>query len=221
VIGKIVNTMRDIFTRHKLLVSASFSLLVAIAIFIALFFVIPREVELSSNPTVAEYQRELVNLKAKADKDSSDLDAHKNYAVALYASGDLQAAKSQYEKVIQLNSSDASAYNYLANTHRDLGETEAAVRSYKKAISLDPRQVNYYANLANMQLYTLNKPADAIATYKSGLVATPANSQLEFLLATAYEQTGDVQAARQTYQNILSYEADNQLAKSALARLGS
>jgi tetratricopeptide (TPR) repeat protein len=217
--GKILNAVHSVLAQRKLLATAILSFVLTILVLATVYSLIPHEVKLSPNPTVAEYQRALPKLKTKADENKKSVDAQKNYAIALYASGDAKAAKAQYEKVIQLNPSDASAYNYLANAQRDLGQTNDAIVSYKKAISLDSKQVNYYANLANVQLYTLHKPEDAISTYQKGLEAVPHNSQLEFLLGTTYENNGNTEAAKQTYENILSYDPTNQLAKTALERL--
>lgn len=206
-------------THHKLLIAASVTLVAIILVLGALYFIIPHKVTLSKNPSVAEYQRQLPALKDTATKNPKDMDAQKNYAIALYASGDANAAKAQYEKVLQLNPADASAYNYLANAERDLGQPKDAVNSYKKAIELDPKQVNYYANLANVQLYSLNTPNDAITTYLGGLKSIPNNSQLEYLLGVAYEKNGQNDQAKATYGHILTYDPTNQLAKSALERL--
>lgn len=206
-------------THRKLLIAASVTLVALILVLLVLNFIIPHKVTLSKNPSVAEYQRQLPVLKDSAAKNPKDTDAQKNYAIALYASGDIKAAKAQYEKVLALNPADASAYNYLANAERDLGQTKEAVASYQKAIELDPKQTNYYANLANVQLYSLNTPEDAIVTYTSGLKAVPNNSQLEYLLGSAYEKAGKNNQAQKTYEHILTYEPTNQLAKAALERL--
>ncbi|HEY8886680.1 MAG TPA: tetratricopeptide repeat protein [Candidatus Microsaccharimonas sp.] len=171
------------------------------------------------NLIVNQYRKNLPNLKKTAEAEKSNIDAQKNYAIALYASGNLQDAKNSYEAIVK-TSPDATTYNNLANVYRDLGDTTAAIDAYNKAITLDPSQINSYANLANVQLYRLNKPADAIATYKKGLVTLQNNSQLEFLLGVAYEQANQPDLAQQTYEHILTYEPNNISAKASLQRLG-
>jgi tetratricopeptide (TPR) repeat protein len=174
----------------------------------------------SGNLIIDQYRKNLPNLKKTAEANEGNIDDQKNYAIALYASGDLQTAKTQYEAIIKA-SPDATTYNNLANVYRDLNETDKAVDAYNKSIALDSTQVNTYANLANVQLYRLNKPADAIATYQKGLTALPNNSQLELLLGIAYEQAAQPDQAKQTYEHILTYEPNNAGAKAALQRLAA
>jgi tetratricopeptide (TPR) repeat protein len=166
-----------------------------------------------------EYQQKLPELKESVEKSPKDAGAHKSYGVALYATGDLEGAKKQYEEAAKLDTKDAVVLNNLANTYRDLGQVDKAIDTYKKSIKLSPKSLNAYANLANVQLYSKNKPQDAIATYKSGLEELPDNIQLKQLLAVAYEQAKDIANAKKTYEEILSHDAENAAAKAAIERL--
>jgi len=166
-----------------------------------------------------EYQQKLPELKQSVEKSPKDAEARKNYGVALYATGDLEGAKKQYEEATKLNDKDAVAFNNLANTYRDLGQVDKAIDTYKQSIKLSPKALNAYANLANVQLYSKNKPQDAIVTYKDGLKELPDNTQLQQLLAVAYEQAKDTANAKKTYEAILSHDAENVAAKAALERL--
>jgi len=168
-----------------------------------------------------EYQQKLPELKESVDKSPKDATARKNYGVALYATGDLDGAKKQYEEASKLDKKDAVVLNNLANTYRDLGQVDKAIETYKKSIELAPKSLNTYSNLANVQLYSKNKPQDAIATYQAGLKELPDNTQLQQLLAVAYEQAKDVANAKKTYEEILSHDAENTAAKAAIERLNS
>lgn len=167
----------------------------------------------------AEFKKQLPSLEKATKQHPNDPEAHKNYAVALYATGDPTKASKEYETVVKLSPKDATAYNNLGNAYRDLHETDKAVAAYQQSIKLNSKSVNTYANLANVQLYTLNKPDDAIATYQQGLKALPNNSQLQLLLGLAYEVKGDTTQAKQTYQNILSHDSSNTAARANLDRL--
>lgn len=172
-----------------------------------------------ASEVAAEYQKRLPELEDAVKSSPKDASVRKNYAVALYATGDFEKAKQQYEAAVKLNDKDSTAYNNLGNVYRDLKNADKAVESYKKSIELNSKSINTYVNLANVQLYTLNKADDAIATYKSGLKALPNNEQLELLLGIAYEQSGDTARAKQTYQNILSRNGENVAAKANIERL--
>lgn len=166
----------------------------------------------------AEFKKQLPALKKTAEHSKNPED-HKNYAIALYATGDPKAASKEYETAVKLNPKDALAYNNLGNSYRDLHQTDKAIDAYRTSIKLNSKSINTYANLANVQLYTQNKPADAIATYQAGLKALPNNSQLQLLLGLAYEQAGNTTKAKQTYQEILAHDSTNAAAKANLDRL--
>jgi tetratricopeptide (TPR) repeat protein len=166
----------------------------------------------------AEFKKQLPALKKTAEHSKNPED-HKNYAIALYATGDPKAASKEYETAVKLNPKDALAYNNLGNAYRDLHQTDKAIDAYRTSIKLNSKSINTYANLANVQLYTQNKPEDAIATYQEGLKALPNNSQLQLLLGLAYEQAGDTTQAKQIYQTILAHDSTNAAAKANLDRL--
>lgn len=171
------------------------------------------------SPVAAEYKAQLPDLKQKVSDTPDDAPARKNYAIALYASGDINEAAKQYEEAVKLNSKDATAYNNLGNAYRDLNKSDQAIDAYKKSIELDRKSVNTYANLANVQLYTKDAPQDAINTYKNGLKELPENDQIELLLAIAYEQASDTQNAVATYKRILARDSDNKAAQANLDRI--
>ena len=90
--------------------------------------------------------------------------------------------------------------------------------AYKKAIEINKTAINPYVNLANIQLYTQDDADAAIDTYKQALRAIPYNNDFETLLAVAYEQKGDKESAKNTYQNILSRDAENKAAQAGLGQ---
>lgn len=178
-----------------------------------------REKAVIDNPVANQYREKLPELKKAANEKKTDVTAQREYAIALYATGDVKAAKTYYEKAVGLNDKDATLQNNLGNTYRDLGEIDKAVSAYKKAIELSPKLLNPYVNLANVQLYSQDRADDAIATYKNALKAMPDNDQIQLLLGLAYEKKGDLTSAKQTYESILADDPDNAGARANLDRL--
>jgi tetratricopeptide (TPR) repeat protein len=172
-----------------------------------------------SNPVARQFQEQLPKLKEKAEKNPSDFDAQKDYGVALYATGNKKEAKERYERAVRINNKDASTHNNLGNTYRDLGEYEQAIAAYKKAIDANPKLVNPYTNLANIQIYSLNKVDDGIDTYRQALKALPNNSQVQVLLALAYEKKGDVPSATQTLKSAQAANPEDKTIQATLTRL--
>lgn len=175
--------------------------------------------KVQANAVTKSYEKQLPALKAKAEQHPDDATARKAYAVALYVTGNKQEAQKQYEAAVKLDPQDATTYNNLGNTYRDLGKTNEATEAYEKAIHINAKLINPYVNLANLQMYTLHKADDGIATYKAALKAMPANAEVQVLLGLAYEQMGNVTEAKQTFQSVLASHPDNAAAKSNLDRL--
>jgi tetratricopeptide (TPR) repeat protein len=173
----------------------------------------------SNNPIVADYQKQLPDLADAAEDGQDNAKAQANYAVALYATGDVGKAKDQYEKAVQLDPDNATLRNNLGNAYRDLGDYQKAVDSYQKALSLDPKMLNAYMNLANVYLYTLDQPDLAIKTYQDALKNIPGNQELQVLLGTAYEQSGDKAQATATYEAVLQENPNNTGAQAGLKRV--
>ncbi|MDB5180731.1 MAG: repeat:HAT (Half-A-TPR) repeat [Candidatus Saccharibacteria bacterium] len=206
---------------HKSISITISGIILLIVISIVVVFAITHEktAEVKLTQVGLEYQQKLPELKKSVDKAPNDATARKNYGVALYATGDLEGAKKQYGQAAKLNNKDAVILNNLGNIYRDLGNVDKAIDTYNKSIQLNPKSLNTYANLANIQMYSENKPQDAIDTYNRGLSELPNNTQLELLLAIAYEHAGDVSNAKKTYNAILSHDANNSASKLALERL--
>lgn len=175
--------------------------------------------QLSKNPIISQYQRQLPTLAAAAQKNPNDAKARQEYAVALYATGDKAKAKDQYEAQTKLSPKDATMYNNLGNVYRDLQNYEKAISSYQQSIELNKQQTNAYVNLSNLYLYTLDKKDLAIATLEDGVRNSPENQDLAVLLGIAYERAGDKDKARETFQAVLDKNSQNIAAAAGLKRV--
>ena len=205
--------------KHKLPIIIGAVILVVILAGVGIYFAINNNEKTELTGVAAEYQERLPELEKEVEDNPESAEARKKYAVALYATGEKDLAEKQYEEVVKINDQDGVAYNNLGNAYRDNKKTDKAIEAYKKAIEINSTAINPYVNLANIQLYTQDSPDAAIETYKQALKAIPNNNDLETLLAIAYEQKGDKESARSTYQNILSRDAENKTAQSGLERL--
>lgn len=170
------------------------------------------------NPIARQFKAQLPSLKQKAEKNPSSFEAQRDYAVALYATGETRQAEARYERALRIRK-DATTYNNLANAQRDLGNFEEAVDTYKKAIAANPKLVNPYTNLANIQLYSLDKADDAIDTYRQALKEIPNDPQLQVLLALAHEKKGDIPSAKQILKSAQAANPENKNIQTNLARI--
>jgi tetratricopeptide (TPR) repeat protein len=200
--------------------------MIAIAAVLAMFIlaVFPRHKAVSkilNNPAAQQYQQKLDALKKDAAKKPRDAISQREYGVALYATGQLDDAKTQYNKAISVSPKDATLYNNLGNVERDLTDYKGAASAYNKAISLNAQLLNAYVNLANMQIYNQHDVDAGIATYQTALKGLPGNNEIRLLLGLAYEQKGDKASALQQYQTILQSDPNNAAAAANLKRLQS
>jgi len=180
---------------------------------------VKKRVLTQNNQVISEYKNKLPELQKAVSADNKSASAHKNYAIALYVTGNYEAAKNEYETVVKLDGKDSTAYNNLGNTYRDLGQYDKAKAAYEKSFEINPTSINPYVNLANIQLYTQNDSASAISTYRKALKAMPNNNQISLVLGIAYEKAGNTTEAKQIYRDILSRDANDKAAKAALDRL--
>jgi protein O-mannosyl-transferase len=194
-------------------------LIILVAVVVWLMARPHKKTTVSTNPVIASYQKQLPGLADKAKDNPKSAQALQAYAVALYATGDLQKAKTEYEAQLALNPKDATLRNNLGNVYRDLGDYQKAVDSYQAAIKLDAKNVNAYTNLANLYIYTLNKKDLGVQTYQTALKNLPDNQELQVLLGIAYEQSDDKDNARATYQKVLNQNPNNAAASAGLKRV--
>lgn len=219
---KLIALLRSRMTRHKFWIFIISIIVVAVVATGVVLFLVSHNKEPVTIPLgqgAAAYEKQLPELKKAVDDNGDDAIARKNYAIALYAVSNLDEAQKQYEEAAKLNDQDPIIFNNLGNVYRDKNNVDKAIEAYQKSIKLNPKSVNSYANLANIQLYTQDKPQDAITTYKNGLTQLPENVQLELLLGIAYEQANDKANAKKAYETILARDASNVAAQAGIERV--
>ena len=178
-----------------------------------------KQTPVAENSVVRLYAQKLTTLKNTAASHPNSAAAHVSYAEALYVTGNKTTAQAEYIRAGQLDPHNATIWNNLGNTYRDLGKYTQAVSAYRRAIQLAPSDQNAYINLANVQIFSLQSPADAITTYKTAMNKIGTTASLQLLLSLAYEQNKQIDQALQTYKSILSTDPSNQAAKDNINRL--
>lgn len=174
----------------------------------------------NTNPVVESYRNNLPELESRVAQNANNPESIRNYAVALYATGDLESAKEQYIREQALNPNDPVLFNNLGNIYRDSGEYQQAVDSYQKSIDLDKSQLNVYVNLANLYIYVLQQPDLGYGVYLKGIENSPNNKEALLLqLANAYRDAGLNEKAIEKYNEILALNPSNTVVRSLLESL--
>jgi tetratricopeptide (TPR) repeat protein len=93
-----------------------------------------------------------------------------------------------------------------------------AEHSYEKTLALNPYYVNGYLALAHVYAAT-DRPQGMIQAYEAARTKFPEYLPTYVLLAQVYEYVGDIDRARQTYQDALKVDGNSYQSMSNLARL--
>lgn len=168
---------------------------------------------------IDQYKNMLGELEQKVNSEPTNAQARRDYAVALYATGDLTKALEQYLEEQKYNAEDPVLYNNIGNIYRDQSKFENAVTSYKKAIELNKQLTNAYINLANLYIYSMDKLEDGIKVYKDAIKESPESIEIYLLLANTYEQAGEAKNAKEVFTQVLAKDPNNQAAKLGLERV--
>jgi tetratricopeptide (TPR) repeat protein len=109
---------------------------------------------------------------------------------------------------------------YVAKAEFCIAEKDwsCAEHSYRQTLALNPYYVNGYLALAHIYAAT-NRPQGMIQEYEAARSKFPEYLPTYFLLAKVYEYVGDVDRARQIYQEALKIDPNSTESLSNLARL--
>jgi len=109
---------------------------------------------------------------------------------------------------------------YVAKAEFCIGQKNwpCAEHYYQQALTLNPYDVNGYLALAHIYAAT-NRPQGMILQYESARSRFPEYLPTYILLAQVYEYVGNVDRARQTYQDALKVDPNSSQSLTGLARL--
>ena len=92
--------------------------------------------------------------------------------------GDLNQARDEYLKSININKQNAQTHFSLAEVYQAMGKMIEAVRTLKKALKIEPANPRYLDTMLEISIITKDK-ALALDAYEKLLKANPENNKLE------------------------------------------
>jgi tetratricopeptide (TPR) repeat protein len=134
-------------------------------------------------------------------------DLHNMLGVIHHDKGQLEQARDEFRRAVELNPHYTEAALNLAVTYNDLGEYEKAQQVYRSAITRDVRGAeeidsfakgkiaNIHADLGQAYL-DVGMPNEAVQEYRNAIRLCPHFADLRVKLANVYRQMGDLVAAR-------------------------
>ena len=108
------------------------------------------------------------------------------------------------------------AQTLLGQVLAGTGDQGAATQVFESTLESDQGWLPAYTALAGLQSGNLSAQID---TYKRGLQALPDSQELVLLLGTAYERSGDVESAIESYTEALAKNPEMQAVANNLAAL--
>ena len=108
--------------------------------------------------------------------------------------GDKQAAITDYNQAIEINSQYAEAFNNRGNVHSFLGDKQAAIADYNQAIKINPNLVQVYNN-RGIARYELGDKQGAIADYNEAIKRNPNDPYAYHSRGNARYESGNNQGA--------------------------
>jgi tetratricopeptide (TPR) repeat protein len=138
--------------------------------------------------------------------------------VAYSQSGQIEEAKTTFEKVLKLYPNHIEAHNNLCIIYRNLGLLDLALRTIKFATKLDPRNAQSFYN-EGLVLFSLGSFGKSIESFKKAAAFKPNYAEAYNNCAVAYSELGETNLAIEHYKKAIEInpayaEAHNNLGSS-------
>ena len=189
-----------------------------------------RAIELQN---ASNYLEAITTYLAAISLNPADAAIYYNLGTAYQASGDLNNAKTQYQKALDLDKNNETYKNAIKLLDADIAnpliqsaiskqtanDLPGAIADYTMALELVPNDAQTHFNLATA--YQGNKQDDlAIQSYLKAIQLDPKNqSDAFYFLAAIYEEKKNNKAAIENYQKYLQNAPTGSYAKDAKERM--
>jgi len=114
--------------------------------------------------------------------------------------GDVQAAKSLYQRSVEIKSNASALFN-LGVTHYHLKEYDEAIAAWKESIVLQPSSPDAHTNLASAYIISpVSRPDLALHHLEIASSLAPQDPEIAFNHAAVLEATGRLEEALEKYK---------------------
>jgi len=149
---------------------------------------------------------------------TNDWALHANYARALEAAGDSQAAALEWQKVVRLMPHEPEGWFQWGNLALNGKNFSEAQRLFREVLKRNPFSTEALNGLG-LAASGLGKNAEATSYFQAALGIDPQFSSARVNLAVLLANTGETAAAASEYRTVLAGESNNVAAQINLARL--
>ena len=131
-----------------------------------------------------------------------------NIRGACYAGlNQLNLAKENYEKAIELNPRYAKAHYNLAGALHELDKLELSIQSYQNSIDIEPDYAEAHNNLGNV-FKEIGQLDDAISSYEKAISIKPDYIEAFYSLGATFHEAGKLEDTVQCYERVLELRPD-------------
>lgn len=131
-----------------------------------------------------------------------------NYALTLEHLGQIDAAVTEYETVVEGDSRHADAWNNLGNLYGQHRRDEESINAFRMALRAAPEMLSARINLANKLLASGVAIEEALEHLKAAVAARPEDARMINNLGAAYASKGDMGAAAEQFEKAVSLQPD-------------
>jgi tetratricopeptide (TPR) repeat protein len=149
-----------------------------------------------------DYVTAIAHLQATVQQVPGNLAYRRSLAEAYFASGNLEQAKSSYEKIRSLAPDDFQSAFQLGRLALMQKQYDAAVLQYRTALGLNPKSAECYSDLGKVML-ALKDAAAAEQFFKIALGLEPDLIEAQCNLGNALRKQNRFAEAIEVYQRVL------------------
>jgi tetratricopeptide (TPR) repeat protein len=162
-------------------------------------------------------------LAATPAKTPDTFQAHLEKGNEYLIAGKLDEARTEYERVIELDPKNPIGYNNLGIVYRRQKLEFLAIGQFKRALEMEPRYYKAQNNMGNC-FYSAGEFDSAIKSYKDALKIRPSFAEAYYNLALCYEKLGQLPQAMDSWRKFLKLQSGGEnvdIAEDHLAQLMS
>lgn len=130
---------------------------------------------------------------------------HFNLGISYQVEGELERAKREYEKVLNIDPLYVEAYNNLGSIYKEWGRLDEAITLYEKAVSINPKYAKAHHNLG-VVFYLQGKFDLAAAKAKLALAYNPKSVESYNILGSSYRRQNRFSEAEEILRKALEID---------------
>jgi len=161
----------------------------------------------------------LIGGGAMAQQPESDTDTRVREGVGQFERGELAAARSTFESILEREPDHVVAIYELAYTHVALGDPERALEILEEAVTRGLDVPGEFYSMAASLLDNLGRKQEAISQFEAGIEAFPENHALHLNLGITLLGLGEFDRARTTFERAVTLEPEHPSAHFFLGQI--